>query len=232
MILTSKDGQSINFEIPEKYKRLAINVSGGADSSLLLYLTIKYLEAKGRHDTEINILTCANDFKGRWNAKVATEIVNKIKKLTNTSLINLHYIYYRDRQEEKYFHEVESKLFADGRIDLILSGITCNPREDFFVTDKYDNQIDLRIDALPVRDFESQDDQLYYIGDEGNNFYTPFKLVDKRWIADMYDKFAITDSVFPSTRSCEGFARVTNNFSEPCGECWWCLERKWAFGKF
>ena len=39
------------------------------------------------------------------------------------------------------------------------------------------------------------------------------------------------------TRSCESTPEPNSKFSKdfehiPCGKCWWCLERKWAFGKF
>jgi 7-cyano-7-deazaguanine synthase in queuosine biosynthesis len=34
--------------------------------------------------------------------------------------------------------------------------------------------------------------------------------------------------IFPITRSCESW---TNDFSKHCGECWWCKEREWGFGR-
>jgi hypothetical protein len=70
--------QSIDFSIPEKYKKIAVNCSGGADSSILLYTLIKYLEENNRTDTTITVLTCANDLKGRWNAKNAAKVINYI----------------------------------------------------------------------------------------------------------------------------------------------------------
>ena len=40
------------------------------------------------------------------------------------------------------------------------------------------------------------------------------------------------DELFPITASCVAYAKKTNHFSEPCKECWWCREKKWAFGMY
>ena len=36
-------------------------------------------------------------------------------------------------------------------------------------------------------------------------------------------------TLFPYTASCTGDAETTNNFTMPCGKCFWCYEKKWAF---
>ena len=62
--------------------------------------------------------------------------------------------------------------------------------------------------------------------------------VDKRMIAHLYKHFNVLEELLPHTRSCEwheGFENngviVPNPKDGHCGECWWCRERKWAFGK-
>ena len=56
--------------------------------------------------------------------------------------------------------------------------------------------------------------------------------------AHVYKHCDLTDALFTHTRSCEwheGFEfngkLVPNPEDEHCGECWWCQERKWAFGR-
>ena len=63
-------------------------------------------------------------------------------------------------------------------------------------------------------------------------FYVPFNNVDKRFIAENYKICNLMDELFPITASCVGYAKATDNFSKPCKECWWCREKKWAFGMY
>ena len=35
----------------------------------------------------------------------------------------------------------------------------------------------------------------------------------------------------PSSAGSRGLAK-TDNFTKPCKECWWCREKKWAFGMY
>jgi 7-cyano-7-deazaguanine synthase in queuosine biosynthesis len=228
MILKSKDGQEINFEIDEKYKKIAVNCSGGADSSILLYMTVKYLIKNNRKDTKITVLTCANDKKGRWNARKAALVIDYIINKTKTNAIDTHLSYYRDVQNEKYFHEIEFELFNNKKIDLVISGVTANPSNDTYVEDINNNIINLRDEALPERDSRNQNTWNY---NTNMVWYTPFVNIDKRFIAFLYNSQNVED-LLDLTRSCEGFADSTESFTKPCGTCWWCLERKWAFGKF
>ena len=50
------------FDIPDNYKKIGIGCSGGADSSILLYMLIDYLE-KNNLDKEIIVFTQANKKK-------------------------------------------------------------------------------------------------------------------------------------------------------------------------
>lgn len=232
MILTCEtSGQKIDFEIPEKYKKVAVNCSGGADSSILLLMVIQYLIDNGRTDTVVSVSTCSNDKKGRWNGRRAADVIEYVIKKTGFKNFDLHYTYYRDVQDEKYFHEVEKKLFDDGRVELFMSGITCNPPVGASVTNAKGNTVVLSDDMLPER--TGTDHTVWYQTGE-QAFYTPFVNVDKRFVASMYKQYDAMD-LFGKTRSCESIPREDEDLSifetTPCGNCWWCLERKWAFGE-
>lgn len=225
--------QQIDYDIPVKFKKIAINCSGGADSSILLFLTVKYLIENKRNDVELNVLTCSNDFKHRWNGRKAANVINYVIDKTDFKNFNMHYVYYRDKQDEKYFNEVEFDLFQDKKIDLVISGLTANPPYKTFVENINGETINLDDKALPERNSINQPtwmvtDNMYW--------YTPFRNVNKKFISFLYKEFNIEDMI-DMTRSCESVPKsdqkYNKNFEEqPCGKCWWCLERKWAFGKF
>ena len=52
----------------------------------------------------------------------------------------------------------------------------------------------------------------------------------------MYKEANLLDELYPITRSCEYdptsnyFKNIKNPGIGHCGKCWWCEERKWAFG--
>ena len=61
-----------------------------------------------------------------------------------------------------------------------------------------------------------------------DNYYMPWTNIDKKKIYQIYKDYNLLESLFPLTRSCETLEEV----KEPhCGNCWWCHERQWAFGK-
>ena len=37
--------------------------------------------------------------------------------------------------------------------------------------------------------------------------------------------------IYPHTKSCTGTAWHTQGFTRVCGKCFWCHERRWAFGE-
>ena len=58
--------------------------------------------------------------------------------------------------------------------------------------------------------------------------YQPFVVNDKKFVADIYKQHDLWD-LYELTGSCVGSAAKTNYFTKPCGECFWCNEKEWAF---
>lgn len=235
MILYSDDRmQSINFDIPEKFNKILVNCSGGADSTILLYIIIDYLMKNNRRDARVNVTTCANDYKHRWNARKTADVINWIIDYTGYDNFDMHYTYYRSRQDHKYFHEIERNLLRDKRVDLIVSGITSNPLTETTVRDKTGKEVDLLVTGLTDRNI-GEDEKDFKEG-AGYAYYKPFHRVDKKFISSMYRQYNVMP-LFDITRSCEAVPDSDAAFDpefekQPCGTCWWCLERKWAFGRF
>jgi hypothetical protein len=59
--------------------------------------------------------------------------------------------------------------------------------------------------------------------------FKPFRNINKKTVAELYEHFGVLDTLFPLTRSCE---ILTLDFSKHCDRCWFCLERKWGFGRY
>ena len=236
MILISDDGtQTVDFDIPEQYKKIGVNCSGGADSGILLYIVVDYLMQSNRTDATVSVSTCANDFKHRWNGRKAADVINWIIDKTGFENFDMHYTYYRDKQDVKYFTEVERGLFLQERIDILVNGITSNPLSECIVEDANGNTVDLLETGLDVRNVDSNTPALHQ--GERYAFYKPFHTIDKKFIASMYRQYNAME-LFDLTRSCEAVPdELYNSYDpkfeqEPCRTCWWCLERKWAFGRY
>ena len=234
MKLFDNFGQSINFNIENHYKKIAVNCSGGADSSLLLFMVAKYIQDNNVVDAKISVLTCANDLKHRWNARKAADVINYIVHKLDFNPFDMHYCYYRDKQDSTYFNKIEFALFKENKTDLVISGITSNPLvNDVIIEDARGKMVDLHATGLTERNIEGTAPTLL-ISEDGH-WYVPFVNVDKRFVAEMYKKYDIMD-MLDLTRSCEAIPKHSDfrpDFEKnPCGTCWWCLERKWAFGKF
>jgi hypothetical protein len=235
LVLTGKSGEIVEIDLPAKYKKVAVNCSGGADSSILLYILAKYIKDNAL-DIKLSVLTCSTDVKDRWTGRKAELVTNYIIENVGTGIIDMHYIYFRERPKLEDFHEIENSLFDDGRAHLIVSGITSNPPDGATIENINGEVINLSDGAQSNRD--GADHQIWHISSDGmRDFWSPFANVDKKFIADQYDAYGVRDTLLPLTRSCEKKTPLDATFDPmfeetPCGICWWCLERKWAFGYF
>ena len=51
--------------------------------------------------------------------------------------------------------------------------------------------------------------------------------VDKKFLAEIYEQENLMNDLFPNTVSCTNISKI-----EPCKKCYWCEEKKWAFGMY
>lgn len=190
---------------------IGITMSGGADSSLLLYLLMK------NTNNLVHIYTLANNHRGRSNAIISANVIEKIVQLTNHSNIE-HHIRYVSEQTTSNFSDFAKNAHALGIITAFYTGVTANPPKDIgdqFLGEKYNTQYILR------------DPQIHreVIND---HIITPFTNINKRDIAEIYKNQDLVDTLYPLTRSCEIASKI--NYLGHCGNCWWCRERIWGFG--
>jgi len=111
------------------------------------------------------------------------------------------------------------------KCEVYLSGMTINPPDDemkrlnfYHLSEKKrnKNQVGSEIGAKVF----------------GKIAYQPFLVVNKLFVKGILEKHAVLDEIYPLTGSCTGGPNITELWTKPCEECFWCHERKWAFGEF
>ena len=232
------DGYKVEIDIPEEYNKILINVSGGADSSLYLYLLIKYLKEHNRKDTELHLITSVFARKKNSTDVKSSEVVEWIvNELDAYDLIKSHYKYYLWDYDKVVTKKIWWDYYDTGKANLISNCLTSLPKNSTLqvedangkLTDMWNNP------EGPTADERGNDDSpVWNFGGKNLDkaFYEPFKNVDKKFIANIYKDYGLMDTLFPLTRSCESTdPEKCDDYKSHCGSCWWCLERKWAFGK-
>lgn len=234
LLVDPTTNQSVDFVLPNT-KKIGINCSGGADSSILLLLLFHYCIQNNIDDMKIIVVTSVNDNTGRTNGKHANAVINYIIEKTNKNFIDQHIMFYRKKQMSAYFYDIIFPLLETKKVDFFMTGRTCNPLENTFVENCNNEIVNLSNNALPIRNGTNH--PVYEKNGKNETvWYRPFINVDKRFIRFLYNYLGAND-LFYLTRSCEPFSLGQKTFvyqkevENHCGKCWWCLERKWAFGR-
>jgi rubredoxin len=199
-----------NVDIPIMQGDLGIAVSGGADSSLLLYVLMTHATEK------LQVFTYAKNSNFRLNAMAASLVIERCIQLTGNNKIE-HHIRYEDEFDRALFFQQPLEYSKHGKISYMYTAVTANPPKtiaDSFLGEQLNTEHTKRNpeSKRPIID---------------SNWVTPFCNIDKKKIAEMYDELGIRDSIFPLTFSCESV--TTPGGYHHCGNCWWCKERQWGF---
>lgn len=194
-------------------KDISILCSGGADSSLLLYILMKH-----KKQGTIHIHTLANNERSRITAISSTNVIEKCIQLTGYWNVK-HYISYAEVQDSAAFFNYVADQDTSKTSAYLYTAGTANPPKD--VADSF---------CGPSWNTEqvTRDPNVERPIFIANTFCAPFTNSDKKVIKSLYDNYGVTDELFPLTRSCEVEHRI--GFTGHCDACWWCKERKWAFG--
>lgn len=230
------------------WKKIALSVSGGADSALLSYLLSYYIMDKNL-DIEIHFISNVRMWETRpWQRYDSLRIYNWIEE--HFPMIQYH------RHENFIAPEIEAGTIGriiphfDGElkggdqistfsyanyicsrenIDAWFAAITKNPPQDFSgapcdreskFSDKLENIINFYKDTLIAH---------------------PFAYQTKEWVIKQYKDYDLLE-LLENTRSCEGdknsapevfgnldfYSYTPNSFVPVCKKCYWCKEREWA----
>lgn len=212
--------------IPLTISKIGIKISGGADSAIVCYMLAKYLKEE-RPDAEIFPITGISDTRP-YNKIFTERIIRKITDLTGFNF-SKHYSMqvktdssknYIDGQQELVNHATEQE-----GITCNVSGITCNPTKE-----DAPNLFSGKMLTKAPTDNRTRSiiKKEQFVFDGSKLLMKPLVNTDKKGVAEHYINNNVLEELFPLTRSCE---LRTHDFTKHCGECWFCQERLWGFGK-
>jgi len=218
---------SYEVELDLNHKHIGIGMSGGMDSSLLLWLLAHHISENGL-DTTIYIWTCIHEEKP-GQAVHSKKVVEFVKKEFPNVNFGEHMT--RVTTAKDYIAngtKLAYELVEKYGITALYNGVTLNPPNEIGEA-VWKHKWETR---APTRNWETRqkwvDINPIQIDEPPHTEYRPFIHSDKRTVLAFYKKYGLYVSLGSLTRSCEGFIEVTNYFTETCKECWWCIEKEWA----
>lgn len=238
MIYENEYGK-VNFmdEIPVLFKRkkIGVNLSGGTDSTFLMYATLRKISEENL-DIQVIPITGVDTKRptNEWNVRDIMEYFEEMFPKVNIGEHQFDYYAKKSRKDKPYHHELhENKLFLEGTIDVLFHGVTQNPDEDVMKELEFFETREEKRDK-PTRNYITAEQRKTITNIPVKNFlwYAPFAYVNKQFIAEEYKKHKLMSELFELTSSCIGDKFQTNGFMEPCKQCWWCKEKHWAFGMY
>jgi len=225
--------------IDENVSKVAVTLSGGVDSSLVMYLLCEYI-MKNNIDYQILPFTGVDKLRptNEWYAR---EIALYFKeKYPNIKFLD-HYTFKYDHEPGNTHHKRknhivhERRLYTEEDIKIFFCGKSANPPKDEAIKHGLWSKREEERDT-DDGDWQSKVFFRAYTGpnnDINNRFiYRPLAFQHKKFIAQCYEDFGLMEELFPMTASCIAYEENSNYFSEPCKKCWWCKEKHWAFGMY
>lgn len=234
----------MSIKIPVQTENVIIRLSGGADSAILLWMICDEW-TKANKPLTVWPITVIHGVRN-WQSYHAQQVYDYVQehwpnvnfkpqkawlcedpggKPDNKNANN-----YVDFQE-KLIDEVVAEVRETCQV---FNGVTANPPQE--IGEQYWG-------SSPVfgqevwecrekhRDWEVRHDRKPVDDDSARSIIhcNPFVQHHKGHIAELYRNYNLVDELLPLTRSCEGWDYMTHGYTETCGECWWCMEREWAF---
>jgi hypothetical protein len=204
-----------------KHQDIAVMISDGPDSALVLYLMAKYIDELNLHDSHTILpihYHCVNI--NRQYPYDSTTIVVKVLDVIRALfpkvyIFNPHIKEYFDLNTKEvcinkrfYWKEYKERLIECGFVDSILMGGISDPYDEEPTVDPSD----VLDDPILKRSHEKH---------KG-----PLMMADKRFVGWCYRKFNLMDNLFPLTITCV----FPDDKGNPCKKCSGCQEKYYGFG--
>lgn len=220
--------QKVSIIIPDG--TIAISLSGGLDSTALLFLIGKYI-------TDLKL-----------ENKIKLKPVHSVSKQLSNSLAITQKIV--DDFTKRYHNVITDDLEIFGYDETIYKTSTKNAAHNIFYNNLYKDNPDLKsiitaLTSLPERNIaeswgvEYFDERrvnkvrdVHVIYEQGAYAYKPFINNNKKLISSLHKFLNLNVEYIKETWSCTFYSNRTKNFTEPCKKCYHCLEKYWAFGQY
>ena len=213
MILSDGNTTLEYFEkFPRDIKAIGLNLSGGVDSAFTYYCLLKTIHDKGlqTHVYPIHGVDTAWPSHKSWEKalQVRDWVVGKFNILKIDG-----------RAEPISIFPYEKKLDVN-KLSFFSPVLEYMKR-------RYEIEEVIFSDSQGMPDNPRPTDDAYMLLDyqKKNPLRYPLAHIDKKFIAGQYEELGIQE-LSNITGSC-----ITGLYP-PCKQCWWCEERKWAFGTY
>jgi hypothetical protein len=214
-------------------------VSCGADSAIVLYILMSNI------NTHIHIYNMMAHQRRPALEKHFDDVVATCSKLTGNTNYTVHKTYAVPDESAELYINILTTALDTKECDIVYLGLTSFPPIEELSTwpdqqpdwhNKFRaNEIEHPLFgfSIPVNlatDFSTVpltvDGRVVDALTLDERAYIPFFNHDKQDIAKLYRALGVEDTLLPVTRSCETDSHIGSH----CGTCWWCRERRWAFG--
>lgn len=226
MIINISQG-NLEFNLPYDFKNVGIRLSAGCDSAIIGYLLAKYVKEER---PDLSLVAISLDVRGKdYQINIAKKVMNFIENEFDIKFKN-HFtgLVEDQRISGKMQTDLCNRLIANNEIDCYFTGLTRNPPDE-----------EMRKFAVNIFDISEAESTIHrsHSGTKptvDGHRYFPLINIDKKGVAELYQRFDLLDRLFPLTKSCENFSPESMAARSVHCEtlCWQCCERGWGFGRF
>ena len=208
------------------HKNVGIGMSGGLDSSILLWLLAHHINENDL-DITIYVWSCCHEEKP-WQHIYAAKAREFVMNAFPNVKFGEHMV--RMTTAKDYIDNgtrLSWDMVAKYNITALFNGVTVNPPEEIGAP-VWKKRWQRRAER---RDWSNRQwwlDERAECKCDHHTEYLPFIHSDKRLVLAFYKKYGLLASLGALTRSCEGWIEDTENFTIECKGCWWCIEKEWA----
>lgn len=194
---------------------VGVTLSGGPNSTLLLYILMANLEPT----QELRIYTTGLGDHNYRNIGVARAVVAKASELTGFT----NYTHYVDTIDTPTFDAMFATTWMHletKHIGTFYAGLGANPPNEV-------------VDAIglefPTPGYTQRSPDIIRVTEmewHGGTARMPIWNHNKADVLAIYDELGIRDSLYSLTESCESTSPI--DVGRHCGECYCCKEREWS----
>jgi hypothetical protein len=203
---------------------VGIGISGGADSAVLLYILMSYV------DKPIHVYNMWSSSRKYSFAKSVDAVIETCSRFTGNTNYVVHKTQVEPKETNEFFFNMLTDALNKQEVDMVYMAVTNFPPKEVYL--EFDQQQEdwhnrFRSDEVVHPLFG-----LTISGELDNplvldeRVYVPLRNYNKKAVVELYRALNLEHNLLPVTRSCED----DDHRDSHCGKCWWCQERLWAFG--